>query len=207
MVTAWVVCTTRDGTRLSPGSGIACSSSVAFQDTQASLRAGPPGSGALPALAARPLGERPGSWLPGEAAGEGRQARCGLGTGHGAAVAAGQHLGLEPDQRGDGLLGRWPVPGGDIRRPGDPTSAASLAPLGQAARRPVPGCAALRVRLPGRGRCQLPTHRSPPSRGSRRREEPRGRPGACAATARRGSAWRGPAHRRRRGDREGAVPG
>src|SRR5271165_6514453 len=61
MVTAWVVCTTGDGTRSSPGSGIACSSSVAFQGIRASLRAGLSGSGALPALAARPLRERPGA--------------------------------------------------------------------------------------------------------------------------------------------------
>ena len=85
---------------------------------------------------------------------------------------------------------------------------ASRAPLRRAARRlRVWVCAALRLRLSVRGRCRLPSHRSPASRGSRLREEPRGRPGACEATARRGSAFRGPAHRRRRGDREGAVPG
>ena len=40
-------------------------------------------------------------------------------------------------------------------------------------------------------------HRSPASRGSRRRAEPRGRPGACAATARRRSASRGPARQKK----------
>jgi hypothetical protein len=56
IVTAWVVAIAGDGTRSSPGSGIACSSPPPCQGTRAGRRAGPPGAVALPVLAICPCG-------------------------------------------------------------------------------------------------------------------------------------------------------